>query len=53
MRAELQSHYYRPMFRGGILIAIACAVLALAAVLAMSRVPHQGLLDTTDITNGN
>ncbi|HWY60405.1 MAG TPA: hypothetical protein VNW15_00750 [Rhizomicrobium sp.] len=34
------------MFRFGIVIAAVFGVLALAAVLALPRVPHQSLLDT-------
>ena len=41
------------MFRFGIMIAIICGALVLAAVLALPRVPHQGQLDTTEVTNGN
>jgi hypothetical protein len=41
------------MFRGGILIAIICGALALAAVIAMPRVPPQKPLDTTGVIKGS
>jgi hypothetical protein len=41
------------MSRFGITIAIVCGALLLAAVLALPRVPHQRLLDATEVTKGN
>ena len=41
------------MFRFGIMIAVICGALVLAAVIALPRVPHQGLLDTHEVTKGD
>ena len=41
------------MFRLGIAIAIICGALALAAVLALPRVPYQGPQDTSQVSKSD